>query len=44
MRDHLARLMWGEVAWLRTILDGTGEAKIDLLPGYRSSRFDSFHS
>ncbi|MDZ7581766.1 MAG: acetyltransferase [Deltaproteobacteria bacterium] len=35
MRDHLARLMQGEAAWLGAILDGAGEAKIDLLPGSR---------
>ena len=35
IRDHLARLMQGEAAWLGAILDGAGEAKIDLLPGSR---------
>lgn len=35
-RDHLERLRKGEANWLGTILDGAGEAKIDLLP---SSRF-----
>ncbi|MFO7646053.1 MAG: hypothetical protein R6W95_16835, partial [Desulfosarcina sp.] len=35
MRDHLARLIQGEAAWLGAILDGAGEAKIDLLPGSR---------
>lgn len=35
MRDHLVRLMRGEAAWLGAILDGAGEAKIDLLPGSR---------
>ncbi len=34
-RDHLARLTSGEASWLGTILDGAGEAKIDLLPGSR---------
>ncbi len=34
-RDHLARLTKGEASWLGTILDGAGEAKIDLLPGSR---------
>jgi pimeloyl-ACP methyl ester carboxylesterase len=34
-RDHLARLTEGEASWLGTILDGAGEAKIDLLPGSR---------
>lgn len=33
IRDHLARLTKGEATWLGTILDGAGEAKIDLLPG-----------
>ncbi len=33
MRDHLVRLTKGEANWL--ILDGAGEAKIDLLPGSR---------
>jgi hypothetical protein len=32
-RDHLVRLMEGEANWLGWILDGAGEAKIDLLPG-----------
>lgn len=35
MRDHLARLTKGEASWLGAILDGAGEAKIDLLPGSR---------
>jgi len=35
MRDHLVRLTKGEAAWLGAILDGAGEAKIDLLPGSR---------
>jgi len=35
LRDHLARLTKGEVNWLGFILDGAGEAKIDLLPGSR---------
>ena len=34
-RDHLARLTKGEAYWLGSILDGAGEAKIDLLPGSR---------
>jgi hypothetical protein len=34
-RDHLARLTQGEAYWLGTILDGAGEAKIDLLPESR---------
>jgi pimeloyl-ACP methyl ester carboxylesterase len=32
MRDHLARLSKGNTSWLGAILDGAGEAKIDLLP------------
>jgi len=35
IRDHLARLSKGEANWLGAILDGAGEAKIDLLPGSR---------
>jgi hypothetical protein len=35
IRDHLARLTKGEATWLGTILDGAGEAKIDLLPESR---------
>jgi pimeloyl-ACP methyl ester carboxylesterase len=35
MRDHLARLTNGEANWLGVILDGAGEAKVDLLPGSR---------
>jgi hypothetical protein len=35
MRDHLVRLKKGEGNWLGEILDGAGEAKIDLLPGSR---------
>jgi pimeloyl-ACP methyl ester carboxylesterase len=35
MRDHLVRLTKGEANWLGGILDGAGEAKIDLLPGSR---------
>ncbi|UCG12901.1 MAG: acetyltransferase, partial [Deltaproteobacteria bacterium] len=35
IRDHLARLTKGEAVWLGSILDGAGEAKIDLLPGSR---------
>jgi pimeloyl-ACP methyl ester carboxylesterase len=34
-RDQLARLSKGEASWLSGILDGAGEAKIDLLPGSR---------
>jgi hypothetical protein len=34
-RDHLVRLMKGEASWLGMILDGAGEAKIDLLPESR---------
>jgi pimeloyl-ACP methyl ester carboxylesterase len=34
-RDHVVRLMKGEASWLGMILDGAGEAKIDLLPGSR---------
>jgi pimeloyl-ACP methyl ester carboxylesterase len=33
MRDQWTRLTQGEVNWLAGILDGAGEAKIDLLPG-----------
>lgn len=35
MRDHLVRIQEGEASWIGTILDGAGEAKIDLLPGSR---------
>ena len=35
MRDQLARVTKGEFMWLGSILDGAGEAKIDLLPGSR---------
>jgi hypothetical protein len=35
MRDQLARMAKGEFKWLGYILDGAGEAKIDLLPGSR---------
>ena len=35
MRDQLARLTSGEINWLGSIIDGAGEAKIDLLPGSR---------
>ena len=35
MRDQLARLTKGEANWLGSIIDGAGEAKIDLLPGSR---------
>ena len=32
VRDHLARWAKGETSWQGAILDGAGEAKIDLLP------------
>ncbi|MGB3648623.1 MAG: alpha/beta fold hydrolase, partial [Desulfobulbales bacterium] len=32
VRDHIARLSKGETTWQGAILDGAGEAKIDLLP------------
>lgn len=35
LRDHLARLSKGNTSWQAAILDGTGEAKIDLLPNSR---------
>ena len=35
VRDHLARWANGETSWQGAILDGAGEAKIDLLPGSR---------
>jgi pimeloyl-ACP methyl ester carboxylesterase len=35
VRDQVARLTKGEGSWLGGILDGAGEAKIDLLPGSR---------
>lgn len=35
VRDQLARLTRGEGSWLGGILDGAGEAKIDLLPNSR---------
>jgi pimeloyl-ACP methyl ester carboxylesterase len=35
MRDHMSRLTEGQASWLGAILDGTGEAKIDLLPESR---------
>ncbi len=35
MRDQLARITKGEANWLGSIMDGAGEAKIDLLPGSR---------
>ena len=35
VRDHLARLTKGDASWLGGVLDGAGEAKIDLLPGSR---------
>lgn len=35
MRDQLLRMTNGEINWLDSILDGAGEAKIDLLPGSR---------
>jgi pimeloyl-ACP methyl ester carboxylesterase len=34
-RDQLARLTRGEASWVSGILDGAGEAKIDLLPDSR---------
>jgi pimeloyl-ACP methyl ester carboxylesterase len=34
-RDQMARLARGEASWVSGILDGAGEAKIDLLPGSR---------
>jgi hypothetical protein len=34
-RDQMARLAKGEASWVGGFLDGTGEAKIDLLPGSR---------
>jgi hypothetical protein len=33
IRDHLVRLTKGKASWLGAIVDGAGEAKIDLLPG-----------
>jgi pimeloyl-ACP methyl ester carboxylesterase len=33
VRDQFARLTKGEASWLGGVLDGAGEAKIDLLPG-----------
>jgi pimeloyl-ACP methyl ester carboxylesterase len=35
VRDQLIRLQKGKTSWLGAILDGAGEAKIDLLPGSR---------
>ena len=35
VRDHLARWAKGETSWQGAILDGAGEAKIDLLPDSR---------
>jgi pimeloyl-ACP methyl ester carboxylesterase len=35
VRDQVARLERGEASWVSGILDGAGEAKIDLLPGSR---------
>jgi len=35
MRDQLAHMTKGEINWLGSIIDGAGEAKIDLLPGSR---------
>jgi hypothetical protein len=35
VRDQLARLEKGEATWLSPILDGAGEAGLDLLPGSR---------
>lgn len=37
-RDQLVRFAGGEGHWLGAILDGAGEAKIDLLPGSRFLR------
>jgi hypothetical protein len=34
-RDQLARFTRGEASWVSGILDGAGEAEIDLLPGSR---------
>ena len=33
LRDQLSRLQRGQAGWMDFILDGAGEAKIDLLPG-----------
>jgi pimeloyl-ACP methyl ester carboxylesterase len=33
VRDHFLRLTKGDADWLGIVLDGAGEAKIDLLPG-----------
>jgi pimeloyl-ACP methyl ester carboxylesterase len=35
IRDHIGRLLKGETSWLGAIIDGAGEAKIDLLPESR---------
>ncbi|MBT8334160.1 MAG: alpha/beta fold hydrolase [Desulfobacterales bacterium] len=35
LKDHFVRLSKGEFNWLGSILDGAGEAKIDLLPDSR---------
>jgi hypothetical protein len=35
VRDQIARLTRGKGSWLGVILDGAGEAKVDLLPGSR---------
>jgi pimeloyl-ACP methyl ester carboxylesterase len=35
IRDHLVRISKGDANWLGAILDGAGEAKIDLLPNSR---------
>jgi hypothetical protein len=35
MRDQLSRLAKGQASWLGLIIDGAGEAKIDLLPRSR---------
>ena len=35
IRDHWGRLTRGQASWLGAILDGAGEAKIDLLPRSR---------
>jgi len=35
IRDHLGRLLKGETNWMGAIIDGAGEAKVDLLPRSR---------
>jgi pimeloyl-ACP methyl ester carboxylesterase len=35
VRDQMARVARGEASWVSGVLDGAGEAKIDLLPGSR---------